>query len=316
MIAPRLSSNRWLVLGRAGMDLYAHPPGTPVEAAQSFFPALGGSAANIAAGIARLGGSAALLTVLSRDAVGGFVAAELARYGIAADHVRFVKDGARTSLAVVATRNDDTQSVIYRNDAADLWLNPGDVEGIAFERFGALIATGTALALQPSRDAAFLAAKRAREAGAAVIFDVDYRPYSWTHEAEAAQVCRSFAEMSDVVVGNDEEFAVMAEGGDGEALARRLASQRQAVVYKMGARGARTFAGDATIETGVFEVEPLKPTGAGDAFLAGFATGLALGLDLASSVRRGAAAAAIVVTRVGCAPATPTSAELDAFLAR
>jgi 5-dehydro-2-deoxygluconokinase len=315
MIATRLSSNRWLVLGRAGMDFYADPPGTRVEAARSFFPALGGSAANIAAGIARLGGSAALLTVLSRDAVGGFVAAELARYGVAADHVRFVEDGARTSLAVVATRNDDTQSVIYRNDAADFRLGPQDVETIAFERFGALIATGTALASEPSRAATFLAAQRAREAGAAVIFDVDYRPYSWTSEREAAQVCRRFAQLSDVVVGNDEEFAVMADGGEGEALARGLGESLHAVVYKMGARGARTFSGAAVIETSVFDVEPLKPTGAGDAFLAGFATGLALGLDLAACVRRGAAAA-IVVTRVGCAPASPTSAELDAFLSR
>jgi 5-dehydro-2-deoxygluconokinase len=117
-----------------------------------------------------------------------------------------------------------------------------------------------------------------------------------------------------VIVGNDEEFAVMAEGGDSEGLARALASEAEAVVYKMGARGARTFAGGRAIETPVFEVAPLKPTGAGDAFLAGFATGLALGLEIAESARRGAAAAAIVVTRVGCAPASPTATELDAFL--
>ena len=108
----------------------------------------------------------------------------------------------------------------------------------------------------------------------------------------------------------------MADGGDGEALARAMAVDAEAVVYKMGSRGSRAFCGQDVIETPIFPVAALKSTGAGDAFMAGFATGLALGLDLKSSLRRGSAVAAIVVTRVGCAPAMPSPEELDAFLAR
>ncbi len=296
------------------MDLYADPPGTPIEAARAFFPALGGSAANIAVGIARLGGSAALLTTVSRDAVGSFVLNELRRYGVETGSVRRVDGEARTSLAVVATRNDDTQSVIYRNAAADLRLAIEDVEKIDFARFGALIVTGTSLAAEPSRAAAFFAAERARSAGACVFFDVDYRAYSWESGTVAASVGRRFAALSDVVVGNDEEFAVLSEGGDGEALAASLASSAAAAVYKMGSRGSRTFVGGNVIDTPVFRVATLKPTGAGDAFMAGLTTGLARGGDWATSLRRGAAAAAIVVTRVGCAPAMPDAKELDAFM--
>ena len=82
----------------------------------------------------------------------------------------------------------------------------------------------------------------------------------------------------------------------------------------MGERGAVTFTGAGSFETGIFPVEALKPTGAGDAFLAGFAASLAAGKSLEVSVRRGAAAAAIVVSRVGCAPAMPTLDALEAFL--
>ncbi len=312
----RLASNRWLAIGRAGLDLYADPPGTRVDEARTFFPALGGSAANIAVGIARLGGSAALLTTLSRDAVGRFALNELQRYGVTTNYVRLVGGEARTSLAVVATRDDDTQSVIYRNGAADFELSCADVGAVEFTRFGALVVTGTSLAAEPSREAAFLAATRAHDAGAAVIFDADYRAYSWDNGAVAAAVCRRFAALSDVVVGNDEEFAVMADGGDGEALARAMAADVEAVVYKMGSRGSRAFYGRDVIETPIFPVAALKSTGAGDAFMAGLATGLALGLDLKSSLRRGSAVAAIVVTRVGCAPAMPNPEELDAFFAR
>jgi len=310
----RLASNRWLALGRAGMDFYADPPGTRVETARAFFPALGGSAANIAVGIARLGGSAALLSAVSRDAVGLFVLSELRSYGVETEGVRGVDGESRTSLAVVATRNDDTQSVIYRNSAADFQLAREDVETIDFERFGGLIVTGTSLAAEPSRAAAFFAAERARHAGAAVFFDIDYRAYSWESSEVAASVNRRFATFSDVVVGNDEEFAVLSEGGDGEALAASMASSVVAAVYKMGARGSRTFVGGEVIDTPVFPVAPLKPTGAGDAFMAGLTTSLAQGGDWAASLRRGAAAAAIVVTRVGCAPAMPDAKELDAFM--
>jgi len=311
----RVASNRWLALGRAGMDFYADPPGSTVESARAFFPALGGSAANIAVGTARLGGAAALLTTISQDAVGRFVLRELERYRVDAGHVRVVGGEARTSLAVVATRNDDTQSVIYRNGAADLHLSGADVEAVDFSRFGGLIVTGTSLAADPSRTAAFLAAERARAAGVAVFFDIDHRAYSWESAAVAASVCRRFAGLSDVVVGNDEEFAVLAEGGDGAALAATMAASVAAAVYKMGARGCRTFVGREMIDTPIFPVAPLKPTGAGDAFMAGLVTGLAQAPDWRSSLRRGAGAAAIVVTRVGCAPAMPETDELDAFMA-
>jgi 5-dehydro-2-deoxygluconokinase len=312
----RLACNRWLALGRAGLDLYADPPGMRVEDASAFFPALGGSAANIAAGIARLGGSAALLTTLSCDAVGSLVLNELRRYGIATDHVRVIGGAARTSLAVLATRNDDTQSVIYRNGAADFQLSRADIEAVSFTRFGALVVTGTSLAAEPSRGATFLAAQLARASGAAVIFDVDYRAYSWENGSVAAEVCRRFATLSDIIVGNDEEFAVIADGGDGATLARAMAVHAEAVVYKLGARGSRAFVGDIVIDTDVFSVTPLKPTGAGDAFLAGLVTSLALGFGWSASIRRGSAAAAIVVTRIGCAPAAPNADELQSFLAR
>ena len=309
-------NSSFLVLGRAGMDLYADPPGTKAEEAGRFTSALGGSAANIAAGILRLGGKASLVTAVSDDAVGRFVRRELEAYGVDVAHLVRVGGECRTSLAVVETRMEDCQSVIYRNGAADFALRPEDVEGIPFAAYGALIVTGTALAAEPSRAATFRAISLARAAAVPVILDVDYRPYSWPDQATAAMTCRQAAEASAMIIGNDVEFGVMAQGADGLGLARELASGRIATVYKMGEKGSVTFAAGESFETPVFPVTALKPTGAGDAFMAGLVTGLAASSDLAAAVRRGAAAAAIVVTRVGCAPASPTTDELDTFMRR
>jgi 5-dehydro-2-deoxygluconokinase len=311
----RLALNRFLVLGRAGMDFYAEPPGTRMEEARAFVAHLGGSAANIAVGLARLGAKAGLLSKVSDDAVGRFCLAELDRYGVDRRHVGLAGGGRRTSLAVVETRAVDCQSVIYRNGAADFALDTGDVAAVDCTALGALVITGTALADPVSRAATLAALQAARAAGAVCVMDVDYRPYSWSSQDEARAVCLDAARQCGIVVGNDEEFGLMAGGMDqGEALAREMGVGGAITVYKMGERGAVTHGQGAGLRTGIYRTAALKPTGAGDAFMGGFLAGLAQGCPLRDAVLRGSAAAAIVVSRVGCAPAMPDTAELDAFL--
>ena len=312
----RLRGKGFLIIGRAGMDLYADPPGTPLAQAGAFTAALGGSSANIAAGLARLGCDAALVTCVSDDPVGRWCLNQLASYGIDSRFVRSVGGDARNSLAVVDTMGEATQAVIYRNGAADFEMTMADVQGLPYAGFSALVTTGTVLASEPSRSATFAAFDMARTAGLPLVFDVDYRPYSWPSAQEAAQVYSRAAALCDIIVGNDVEFGFMA--GD---MARGLDKARalvrdgaQIVVYKRGPLGAITLTPEGETATGIFRTRALKPTGAGDSFLAGFLAALAEERPIAEAVLRGSAAAALVVARVGCAPAMPTVTELDKFM--
>lgn len=312
----RLSGNRFVIIGRAGMDFYPEPPGTKTEHATHFFSCLGGSSANIGVAITRLGGSADLVTCVSDDAIGRFALNELDRYGVGRAHVRSVGGEARNSLAVVETTIEDHQSVIYRNGAADFEMSEADVAAVDYPSYSGLITTGTVLAAEPSRSAAFRAFDLARAAGLPLIFDIDYRPYSWPSAEVAAEVYSRAGALCDVIVGNDVEFGFMA--GDyarGLDKARDLVGQGAKIaVYKMGEKGAVTITSEGEIRTGIYPTQALKPTGAGDSFMGGFVSGLAAGLPLREAVLQGSAAAAMVVARVGCAPAMPTRAELDAFL--
>jgi 5-dehydro-2-deoxygluconokinase len=312
----RIQDNNFLVIGRAGMDLYPDPPGTKTEEAQQFFACLGGSSANIAVAINRHGGRSALVTSVADDAVGRFAQNELDKYGVDRTHVRAVGGEARNSLAVVETRIEDHQSVIYRNGAADFEMTREDVAAVDYSPYSALITTGTVFAAEPSRDATFHAFDLARAAGLPLIFDVDYRPYSWPSAEVAAETYSRAAAMCDIIIGNDVEFGFMAGGYEkGLDKARELArTTAQIVVYKMGEEGAVTITPDAEFRTGIYPVDALKPTGAGDSFMGGFIAALASGHDLKDAVLRGSACASIVVSRVGCAPAMPTTAELEAFL--
>ena len=311
-----IGRKRFVVLGRVGMDLTAEPIGVATPEATGMMVSMGGSSANIAAGLVRLGCEAALVTCVSDDAVGRYCLNQLDAYGIDRTHVRAIRGEERTSLAVVDARVEGHNTVIYRNNAADFRMSVPDVEALDFRSFGAIVTTGTVFAAEPSRSAAFRARELARAAGLTVVFDVDYRPYSWTSGAEASRVLTRAAAMSDVVVGNDEEFDFMAGApGAGLGQARDLAATADIVVYKRGPEGAVTFAGADEIATGIYPVEALKPTGAGDSFLAGLLASLADGRPLKDALLRGSACASIVVARPGCAPAMPGPAELDAFLA-
>ena len=316
MVLDGIAKKNFVVIGRVGMDFCPDPPGTTTNQATSMFVSMGGSSANIAAGLGKFGCKTALVTCVSDDAVGWYCLNQLDHYGVDRTHVRKVTGEARTSLAIYESRVENHQSVIYRNNAADFQMSIADVEAVDYSRFGALITAGTVFAAEPSRSAAFRAFELARDAGLPIIFDIDYRPYSWPSAEVAAEVLSHAGALTNVVVGNDEEFGFMAGGIEkGLDKARELAaSTATIVVYKMGAQGAVTFADGAEIRTGIYPVDALKPTGAGDSFMAGLMASLGNGMALQEAALRGSACASITVSKPGCAAAMPDTLELEAFL--
>lgn len=311
-----IAKNCFIIVGRVGMDVVADPPGTRTEDIQTAIVAMGGSSANIAAGIVKLGGHADLVTRVSDDSIGRYCTNQLKHYGVGTQNVRPVGGEHRSSLAVYESTIEDHQTVIYRNGAADFALSKEDVEAVDYSAYGALITAGTVFAAEPSRSATFRAFELAKQAGLPIIFDVDYRPYSWPSREVASDVLSRAGALSDVIVGNDVEFGFMAGDYDkGLDKARELAGQSAAItVYKMGEKGAITFANGDEVRTGIYPVDALKPEGAGDSFMAGFMASLAGGHTMEQAILRGSACASITVSKPACSPAMPTTADLDTFL--
>ena len=125
-----IKANDFVVVGRAGMDFFPDPAGTKTEDGDVFRSGLGGSSANIAAGICKFGGNAALVTCVSDDSIGRYCVNQLHHYGVSAEYVRPVGGEFRNSLAVYESRVEDHQTVIYRNGAADFQMDLPDVEAV------------------------------------------------------------------------------------------------------------------------------------------------------------------------------------------
>ena len=311
----KIKSNNFLLIGRAGIDIYPDPPGTKTEHAKKFVTHLGGSSANMGVELTKFGGKCSLLTRVSNDALGKLALNQLDFYGIKTNLIKLENNESRISFAVVESTIEDHQSIIYRHKASDLFLTKEDIDSAKISNYDCILVTGTSLASEPSREAVLYALDEANNNHIPVIMDIDYRPYTWESKQTAKKIYNLAADKCSGLIGNDDEFAVLAGNySEGLNFAKSLSSKCDLVIYKKGEKGSITFIEDDEIKKGIFPVNPLKPTGAGDAFMGAVIGSLLKKFDIESSIEIGSAAAAIVVTKVGCAPAMPDLDEVLDFM--
>ena len=311
----KIKLNNFLIIGRAGIDIYPDPPGTKTEHAKNFVTHLGGSSANMGVELTKLGGKCSILTKVSDDALGRLAINQLDHYGVNRDLVKFEKNESRISFAIVESTTEDHQSIIYRHKAADLFLSKEDVIQAKIENYDCILITGTSLAAEPSRTATLYAIEIAKQNNIPVLIDIDYRPYTWESADKAAEIYNLAVSNCSAIIGNDDEFAVLAKDYQkGLSHAKMLSKKLDLIIYKRGEKGSASFYEDKEITKGIFPVKPLKPTGAGDAFMGALIGSLLQNYDIDKSIEIGSAAAAIVVTKVGCAPAMPNLEEIIEFM--
>ena len=311
----KIKKNNFLLIGRAGIDIYPDPPGTKTENAKTFVSHLGGSSANMGVQLTKYGGSCSLLTRVSNDALGKFTINQLEYYGVKKNLVKLEDNESRISFAIVESTVEDHQSIIYRHKAADLFLNKNDIKNCNIQNYECILITGTSLAAEPSRSSVLYALELAKEKNIPVIMDIDYRPYTWESTDKAKQIYNLACDYCSGIIGNDDEFAILSGSyDDGLNYAKKISTECDLVIYKMGEKGSITFANNEEITRGIFPVKPLKPTGAGDAFMGSLIGALLKNYDLQKAIEIGSAAAAIVVTKVGCAPAMPDLDEVLDFM--
>lgn len=314
-----------ICMGRAAVDLYGEQIGARLEDQTSFARYLGGCPANIAVGAARLDLQVAMLTRVGNEQNGSFVRETLAAEGVDVSHV--ATDPAKlTALVFLAIRDRTTFPLLfYRHECADMALSAADFDRDFVASARALLVSGTHFSQPQAAAACFAAIEHAQR----VVFDIDYRPVLWGLTAPglgeqrfvaSAHVTRRMQEViarAQLVIGTEEEFHIAGGCEDTvEALARLRKLCDATFVVKRGPLGCTVHTRDAVVEDRGFPVEVYNILGAGDGFAAGFLSGWLRDAPLAECARRANACGALVVSRHGCAPAMPSSAELELFLSR
>ena len=277
---------------------------------------------------------ASLLTGVGKDKVGDFLLNFLEKEGVITENIPVI-EGARSSAVILGIEPPDRFPLVYyRHNCADSQINIDHVLKAGIEKSKLLEVSGTALNIEPTRSAAFLAAEIATKHEVPVILDLDFRADQW-HDIRAFGITlRAYMRNVDIVLGTEEEIlaayltdesqlsithqqisAPEIRGDIQEAIDGILHLGVEALIMKNGSRGAVVYLPDkSSREVPGFPVEVVNILGAGDAFAAGFIYGYLKGWDWYKCCRMGNACGAYVVTQLGCANFTPYEEEILTFI--
>ena len=258
----------------------------------------GGKGANQAVAAARLGARVAMVGRVGDDDHGSALRAALAAEGIDVEAVG-LDESAPTGIAVI-TLDEHAENTIVVSPGANDWLAP---EHLDPELIGG--AAVVLVQLEIPLETVTAAAKLAR--GTLILNPAPARPLP-----------RELLEHVDVAVPNRPELGILSGApepttvAEAAELARRLGYGGTTVVT-LGAAGAVFVDGKEVVHIPAPAVDPVDPTGAGDAFCGALGQALSQGWDMIDAVRRAVVAGALATTRPGAQTAMPTSEELEAF---
>ncbi|WNS81541.1 5-dehydro-2-deoxygluconokinase [Domibacillus sp. DTU_2020_1001157_1_SI_ALB_TIR_016] len=309
-----------IAIGRACIDLNANEYNMPMEETMTFTKYVGGSPANVAIGSAKLGLKVGFIGKLADDQHGRFIEKYMREVGVDTSNMVVDKEGHKTGLAFTEILSPDECSILmYRDDVADLYLEPSEVSEDYIQKAKILLVSGTALAKSPSREAVLKSVSLAKKHGVKIVFELDYRPYTWQSPEETAVYYSLVAEQSDIVIGTRDEFDVMEniQGGDNnETIGNLFKHSADLVVIKHGVEGSYAYAKSGEVfRAQAYKTNVLKTFGAGDSYASAFLYALVSGKDIETALKYGSASASIVVSKHSSSDAMPVASEIEQLIA-
>lgn len=307
-------------VGRVAIDFNPTDYNKPLSQSANFNKYLGGSPANIAVGMARLGNKVGFLAKVSDDQFGDFVTEFFGQEGIDCSHITRCANGEKLGLTFTEILSPTQSSILmYREGVADLQLSVDDVDEAYVASAKALLISGTALCISPTREAALKALAFAKRNNVAVIFDADYRAYTWKNKDEITLYTSLAAEKADIIMGSREEFDLMErllglDGTDEASAEYWLKKGAQILVIKHGKEGSYAYSETENYRVRPFPVNALKGFGGGDGYASSFLHSLMAGKPLAESLENGSASAAMLVASHACSKDMPTEEQLHSFV--
>ena len=313
----------FLMLGRIAIDFNPVDYFKPLDKSETFRKYLGGSPANIAVGMARLGKKVGFFARVSDDQFGKYVVDFFENEGIDTSRIRKCTNGEKLGLTFTEILSETQSSILmYREGVADLQLSPEDIDEDYVKSAKALLISGTALSASPSREAAFKAISFAEKHGTVVVFDIDYRPYTWKNRDEISVYYSMAASGADIVLGSRDEYdlteRLISQSKDDKETAKYWCERgAEIVLVKHGKSGSTAYTSDGgSYSVKPFPVKALKGFGGGDGYAAAFLYGLLEGMELIDCLEMGSAEAAMLVASHACSADMPDLAALEEFIAR
>jgi len=295
------------------MVLFTPDTTGPLRFVDRFSKTIGGAESNFAIGLARLGHQVSWFSRLGNDEFGVYVRNLIRGEGVDTSSVIF--DDLHPTAVFFKERKAFQESSVYyyRSHSAASFLSPDDIDEKWIGQAKVLHITGITPALSETcRAAVFKAVDSARKLGVTVVFDPNIRLKLWSRQA-AREVLLEVAKRVDIVLPGLDEGTLLTGEDTPEGVAQHfLAHGVKGVVVKLGERGAYYATGDERAYVAGQRVDRIvDPLGAGDAFAAGFVSGLLRGWSYHAAITFANRVAAYALTVVGDFEGLPTWSEVD-----
>jgi ribokinase len=268
----------------------------------------GGKGANAAVAVTRAGAEAMLIGCIGDDEFGRMEMAYLDQEGVDLSGVTIHPEAA-TGAAIIMIDVEGENTILVVKGAND-YLSKDTVVNILNTHHNIL--DGILVNFEIPEAVVAAAVQAGEDFRIPVIVDAGppraYAPETWAN----CTVLSPNALEAATLVG----YSIEDEADVEQAARELLAAGPQAVVLKLGSRGAMILSEDQEAILPAFPVEVVDTTGAGDAFSATLTVAIADGHSLEEAVLRANAAGALTVTRIGTMTVMPTRQEVDAFLSQ
>lgn len=298
------------VLGDAVVDLLPESDGR-------LLPCPGGAPANVAVGIARLGGTSGFIGRVGDDPFGALMQRTLLTEGVDITYLK-QDEWHRTSAVLVDLNDQGERSFTFMvRPSADLFLETTDLP--CWRHGEWLHLCSIALSAEPSRTSAFTAMTAIRHAGGFVSFDPNIREDLWQDEHLLRLCLRQALQLADVVKLSEEEWRLISgkTQNDREICALAKEYEIAMLLVTKGAEGVVVCYRGQVHHFAGMSVNCVDSTGAGDAFVAGLLTGLSsTGLstderEMRQIIDLAQRCGALAVTAKGAMIALPCRQELE-----
>lgn len=292
-----------LSVGELLADLISHHVSSSLLDAQDFRRYQGGSPANMATNMARLGNKAALIACVGNDNIGRYLTRQIEEAGV--DTQFITTDPLEPTTVVLVSRTAATPDfVAYRH--ADCHLTINQLPDSLLAQAHLFHTTCFALSRQPAQDTLVDASRRAQAVGCRVSIDANYAPSIWPDRQQAWRVLTDyFAAGALVKVSEDDAERLYGERQDPERVLNDFHQMGASVIcLTLGPDGSLVSyeGGQKQVRIPGKKIDVVDVTGAGDAYWAGFLTAYLDGYSPGNCAHAGAAMAKMKLTRQGPLP--------------
>ncbi|MFI7227305.1 carbohydrate kinase family protein [Nonomuraea angiospora] len=251
-----------------------------------------GAAAGTAVDLVKLGNSVITMGAAGDDELGDFLVAVLAKRGV--DVSRLVRRAGEQTAASILPIRPDGGRPSFHVPGANLGVTYADLDPDVLRGVRAIHLGGMDVTFGLGDPAFFALLDEVRASGTIITMDL------LSEMPDLLGMARAFLPHVDYVLPNELQALLMTGASDvGEAARALLADGPRGVLVTLGAAGSLVVTPEGAEAVPALKVDVADTTGCGDAYCAGFLTGLLHGQDVLTSARWGTAAAARVATGLG-----------------